>query len=342
MTTCWESLFRTEALHLKHSEDFIKECLDYSSVLRQNNLPVIFDLTHLSILLQTTEELLMADNNNSYDTFKFKKKSGGTREISAPHAYLKYRQEWIYHNILKPYNSGASVAAYGFVENKSILDNARCHLNKKWIINIDLENFFGTITREQVRSCFSTMGYVDCVVEALTSICTRYNVLPQGASTSPALSNIVCKELDSDLMNYASSKGYSYTRYADDMTFSGDSVDTIPPIREIYEIIERHDFHINRHKTQIRKQGQKMSVTGLTVNDGVHVHRSYKKEVWRELHFCKRFTPEEHKLHIKLMFGQDTGYYKEWLLGRIMFIKSVDKECGQKMLTRFNEINWMF
>lgn len=107
--------------------------------------------------------------------------------------------------------------------------------------------------------------------------------------------------------------------------------------RNIEGIIYQHGFLPNKSKTRIRYKGSRMEVTGLTISNGLHVPKEYRKQVFRELYFAKKYGPDDHCKRT----GNEKGYFKEWLLGRIMFVRSIDKEAGDRMLQTFNEINWM-
>lgn len=138
------------------------------------------------------------------------------------------------------------------------------------------------------------------------------------------------------LYNLAQKRNVRYTRYADDLTFSGD-LDHLPNIRLIARIIKEEGFNINWEKVNIYKKGGLQSVTGLTVSDGVHVHRSFKKEIKKHLYCCLKFGVDAHIKHLGL---ENKRFYKEWLLGKINFLRSIEYEFGQTLLYDFNKISW--
>ena len=149
--------------------------------------------------------------------------------------------------------------------------------------------------------------------------------------------NIIASKMDEMMLEYCKKRGIIYTRYADDLTFSADSDVKVPLIEDIYKIVYSNGFKVNRMKTKVRYKGCKQEVTGLTVTNGVHVSQKYKKEILRELHFCKKFGVYEHYQHLKTT----KGLYKDWLRGKIMFVRQIDPACGNKMLEQFNELNWL-
>ena len=346
MERTWESLFIEEAKSCGHSEQYIQLCLDYASTLKNNNLPVIFDVEHLLDYYwkgQFPRANACCQFDWAYRNYPIQKKTGGLRKISAPNPTLKWCQHWIQHNILEHVVGRLSSSVHGFVQNRSIQTNALPHVNSEWIINIDLKDYFDSIPQKKVLDFFLQLGYEDSVSEFLSNVCTKFScvtyqkALPQGAPTSPLLANFLTINLDKDLERLAQELDMRYTRYADDITFSGLQKSSPITPRSIEDIIYKHGFRPNKSKTRIRYKGRKMMVTGLTVGNGVHVPKEYRKQIFRELHFAKKYGPFDHCQRV----DNDKGYFREWLLGRIMFVRSIDKKSGDKMLTLFNNINWL-
>lgn len=346
MMDTWESLFKECAAKDNHSDEYLKACLEYAGKLHQRNLPVIFDFVHLAMYLGCYSETLsgiVANVEGHYKEYKIRKKSGGERQIEAPDVILKEMQRWIYINILCK-NESIKNCVHGFMpsfKNKNkvrgILTNAAPHAGHDWLINIDLKNFFPTIKLDWVNECFASLGYEEEVVKTLTALCTYKSRLPQGAPTSPMLSNIIATRMDEMMLAFCEKRGIVYTRYADDLSFSANYDVEPPSVEEIYKIVYQNGFVVNRRKTKVRFKGCRQKVTGLTVTNGVHVSKSYKKEIWRELHFCKTFGVYEHYQHM----NTQKGLYKDWLRGKIMFVRQIDPTCGNRMLEKFNELNWL-
>lgn len=343
----WEKLFVEEANERHHSEDYIRACLDYATRLKTRNLPIIFDQKHLGLILNIHEGLLDQRNFDGYYRSYYirKKHRHGVRLISSPVHWLKQVQRWIYTNILLK-DSSVSPNAFGFLpkgyagrSDITIKTNAEVHVGQNWLINIDLKDYFPSIHRDRVYGYFESLGYTAEVVEALTKLCIRNGTLPQGAPTSPMLSNLICSPLDSRMEEIAGAYNAHYTRYADDLSFSG--TDGRPPISLIYLEITACGFIPNYSKTKIRHSGQRRMVTGLTISDGVHVPKKYRDEVLRELYFCKKFGVESHIEMHRAVHNSQQGFYKEWLLGKIMFINSIEPETGKKMLDIFNNLSWL-
>ena len=346
MTDTWESLFKERAVENNHTEDYMVACFEYAGNLHQRNLPVIFDFVHLAMYFKCSSEVLkgvVANVERHHDEYKIRKKAGGDRPIEAPDYLLKDIQRWIYINILCK-DTSINDCVHGFIPKsmnkdkvRGVLTNAAPHAGHDWLINIDLKNFFHTVKLDKVKDYFSSLGYEDEVVKTLTALCTYKSRLPQGAPTSPMLSNIIASTMDVMMLKYCNKRGIVYTRYADDLTFSANSDVEVPPIEDIYKIVYLNGFKVNRMKTKVRYKGCRQEVTGLTVTNGVHVSQRFKKEILRELHFCKKFGVYEHYKHL----NTTKGLYKEWLRGKIMFVRQIDPACGNKMLEQFNELNWL-
>ena len=343
-----------------HSEDYINECLRYASNLTQNNLPVIFSPRHLELILGITNLKSIIDNRQFYyQYYQIKKRSGnGFRQIVVPFDNLKAIQEYINSEILSKVSIHES--AKGFACGQSILQNALPHKNAPAILNLDLAKFFDTIPEWRVYRLFKSLGYAKNLSVDLAKLTTvqlpdeyimkfsesemkSYRrlvkngeaVLPQGAPTSPSLSNLILQGLDKRLSALAMKLNVQYTRYADDITFSGDLAN-LPKIKLLRHIIKDEHLNINWQKVGIYKKGRKQLVTGLTISNDVHVHRTFKKNIKKHIYCCIKFGVENHKKHL----GIDLGYYKEWLLGKIYFIKSIEPKAADQMLADFNKISW--
>lgn len=142
---------------------------------------------------------------------------------------------------------------YGYVRGKSVAANAAMHLNKAIVLHVDLRDFFGSITYDHVIDAFRYLGAAQAAAEILAKICTFDGSLPQGASSSPTLSNVALRKLDRDLLDVATRHGATYTRYADDLVFSGHDV---PPMREISSIIHSYGLEVNEGKTRRQLRGR--------------------------------------------------------------------------------------
>lgn len=218
----------------------------------------------------------------------------------------------------------------GFIRKRSIISNAKQHLAKKYIFSIDIKDFFESIPYDKVVLAFQNIGCNIDVAKSLSKICTLNNFLPQGASSSPIVANLVCKKLDSDLCCLGQKYSACYTRYADDITFSGD---TFPQLAEIELILKSNDFSINNGKVRTMKRGHNQYVTGLTVFDSVspRVPRKIKKTLRLILYYAKKFGIEEHLDRQSNNNSWLREYEKSRIEGWINFITSVEPTLGNKM-----------
>ena len=242
---------------------------------------------------------------NRYKTFQIRKKSGGLREINAPCYQLGvilYITNILFKAIYTP-----SSSVTGFTEGKSVVDNARVHASHHYVFNIDLKDFFPSIPQARVwaRLQLPPFNFTQEIANVVAGLCCHFNkehtdcVLPQGAATSPLLTNAICDILDRRMRGVAKRFGLHYSRYADDMTFSSmhnvyqdGSVFRL----EIKRVIEEQGFRMNEDKTRLLRDGQRQEVTGLTVNSVVNVSRQYISDlrwilsVWEREGYAKAYS----------------------------------------------------
>jgi retron-type reverse transcriptase len=233
------------------------------------------------------------------------KRSGGSRVILAPKRELKSLQRRALADLVG--KIPVAQAAHGFVPGRSITTNARLHMGKRVVIRLDLKDFFPSITFPRVRGVFIAHGYSYAVASALALLCTEYDREPfdregerfyvsvgprhlvQGAPTSPALANLVAWRLDRRLMGLAAKYGFSYTRYADDLTFSGDDPAIAGRlITNVRRIVADERFTLNDAKTRVARRSRRQVVTGLVVNDQVATPRQLRRRLRAMLHNAQR------------------------------------------------------
>jgi RNA-directed DNA polymerase len=181
----------------------------------------------------------------------------------------------------------------GFVPHRSIGKNAKLHLGARLVLHVDLQDFFDAIRFDAVVRAFGVLGFAPPLAELLSRVCTLNRQLPQGASTSPALANLVCAGLDVDLKRIASSNDCTYSRYADDITISGD---TLPETESIAAIVAAHGFRLRDEKCRIQRRGRTQYVTGLTIADTTmpRVARVQKRRLRLEMYYATRFGLANH------------------------------------------------
>lgn len=237
-----------------------------------------------------------------YKSFTRSKKRGGVRTIDAPNDKLKALQRAVLRRLLNPLKP--HIAATGFVRGCSIVDNARPHVGRAVVINLDLEDFFPSIKAARVEAFWRAVGWDAEAARILTAICTLDGALPQGAPTSPALSNLVCRKLDERLFALADHFDGDYTRYADDITLSFPAFGRNQPLRRhsgrptkgwksrsegavsrrlltwVRQIIEAEGFKIQlKKKVRVQRAHQRQTATGLLVNEKVNLPRAVRRMI---------------------------------------------------------------
>lgn len=315
----WKAFYQSKGLE----QAFITECLNYARVLLKQDLPVIFDLNHLSVLLALDKDYLYSTIYGSaahYRTFQIPKKKGGYRELSAPHHTLKYIQTWIYTNVLSKVK--INYCSHGFCPKKSIITNAKVHVDNQSLLKIDLKDFFCTITINQVITVFKNLGYAPKVAFYLASLCCLNNTLPQGAPTSPSLSNIVAKQMDYRLLKLCKKLGFKYSRYADDMAFSGTKI--TPDFADyVKKIINNCGFVVNENKVKLYKGEGAKILTGLSLsNNQIRVPREYRRTLEMELYYIKKYGLGEHMRRKRIK----NPNYLESMIGKVEYWLMVEPD----------------
>ncbi|MBV7440726.1 reverse transcriptase family protein [Weeksellaceae bacterium TAE3-ERU29] len=306
-----------------------------------------------------------------YRSFTIKKKSGADRLIHAPEKGLK--------SILRPLNfilqciDDPHKSATGFVLDKSIVDNAKKHIDKPYVYNIDIKDFFHSFTKSWVKYGFMTAPFnlgkeKEDLAFLLASLCTHpfeidgkiQNVLPQGSPTSPTITNILCKRLDRRLSGLAKRFGATYTRYADDITFSAmynifkeeenpqlnekGRYDNF--IAELERLITQENLIIKEEKVRLQNKDARQEVTGLVVNDKVNVRRRYVKQLRMWLYYWEKYGYNKASEIFSRDYKADKGHVKKGtpnfanvLDGKLQFLKMVKGEQDatyKKLKERFD------
>lgn len=232
-------------------------------------------------------------NNPVYKHYAIRKKKGGERQIYAPEKKLKSVQKRLNYFLQAYYLWMKPNEVHGFIVNPhylgthcNIVENAKVHIGKKHVLNIDLKDFFPSISARQVKNIFysSYFNFNEQVSTALTLLTTYEGKLPIGAPTSPVISNFICLKLDNDLKEFCNANGLLFSRYADDLTFSSDTLISNDTVLDIINLIKRNNFHINEKKLRLKSSNRKQTVTGLTVNEKVNVDRKLLKKIRAMLH----------------------------------------------------------
>ena len=307
---------------------------------------------------------------NLYCSFTVPKKNGKPREINAPNKELKAIQRKLAYILNLVYHIKPS--AYGFVQGKGIKENAKKHVKKKVILNIDLKDFFSQIHFGRVRGMLISKPY-SIGVEAATVIAQLAcydGKLPQGAPSSPILTNMICSPLDTQLTRLAKKYGLVYTRYADDITFSNynhnlpkaiikGELDNLVLGRELEKVLKKNSFTVNPEKIFLNNCTVRQEVTGLVVNKFPNIKREYIKELRAIIHNCSKEgiyeTAQEYivKGHCRNKYIIDNRdnlkyknkiifWFKSVLKGKVNFIQDIRGSEDYIFLKYAKELNQLF
>lgn len=341
----------------------------------QYQLPGILSLNHLAKRSDVSYIFLRKKVEHGYfygyRMFSIGKRSGGRRLIFVPDFELMCVQRWINTHILK--NIPAHPCSFAFSKGNSIVKCANRHLGARWMIKIDILGFFESISEIQVFRVFKDLGYQPLVAFELARLTTvhvgslspRYSdkvwrsrnshtaissyqndvlgYLPQGAPTSPLLSNLVMKRLDGKIESFAKQEGLIYTRYSDDMTFSTRSKkysrqQARKVIHAVGEFLSKNGFRLQHRKTTVVPPGARKMVLGLNVDgDKLNLRREVKSLLRMHLYFLNKDGPTAHAENRKF----DTIWgMKCHIRGLIDYANMVEPKYARKLLAQFDKINW--
>lgn len=285
-----------------------------------------------------------------YARFTIPKRNGKQREICAPNWQLRHVQQTILHKILS--NVPVHDCAHGFVPGRSIVTNAQPHVGSRLLLKFDLQEFFPTITYARVIGLFTSLGYYgrtvrfsrdddSCnVAPTLARLCvyawnpkewiTSY--CPQGAPTSPTISNLICRGLDARCEGLAKACGGRYTRYADDLSFSFPTDDvSIGRFRWwVDQICHQEGFYVNHSKFRLMRSSRRQTVTGIVVNDCLRVPREQRRRLRAILH-----DAEQNGLQAA---ARGRAGFKSWLQGYVAYVNMVHPDEGQELMARVRDL----
>lgn len=291
------------------------------------------------------------------------KRSGGARLLEAPKSRLKSLQRRILQDILDAIPPHP--AAHGFRQGRSVLTHARLHGGQETVIHFDLRAFFAEVHPARAFGVFRAAGYPEEVSRTLMGLCTNRvplsvlreaprptnarevealfhlrrrlseSHLPQGAPTSPALANLCAFHLDVRLEELGNALGATYSRYADDLTFSGDgklagAAERLE--RWVGEIAREEGFSLNPHKTRVMRASSRQAVTGVVVNQGVNVARDEFDALKATLHNCVRHGPASQ--------ARGLEHFREHLQGKVAWVEHLNPRRGETLRRLFEAIDW--
>jgi RNA-directed DNA polymerase len=275
-------------------DDEISALLEYTNRLSRQGLPVIFDERHFAQLVGYDITLLFAISNSPhrfYRQFSIAKRGGGLRNITEPLPALKSISRWIQKNITDKLLY--SKAAKAYIKGTGIKDNARLHKGQEKILKMDIYDFFHCCTSRKVFDILQEIGYSRRVSGLISSVVTVDGGLSVGSPASPGLANYILYEFDRNILNFCRTHKVRYTRYSDDMTFSG-SFDHKIIIDYVENTLKKYAFRINSNKTKIMLQNNLQIVTGIVVNRKLNVRRSERRRLLQEAYYIDKYGINEH------------------------------------------------
>lgn len=334
-------------------------------------IPYIHSVHHLAQLSHSSVQFLnsiVRRYGEYYTAYSIPKRSGGNRFIHSPCDELKSLQRWIHSEILT--HLPVHRSCYSYHKNGSIFECAKKHCGSKWLIKFDIENFFDTINEVEVYRVFRKAGYKPMVAFILARVCTykpisinknkknwvQFNTnsdilpygkkhirffgkVPQGAPTSPMLSNLVLKGLDEKLCNYSQMRGGIYSRYADDFFISFSQGDfnrkqVSQIIGKVAAIVKMYGYNLNKTKIKVIPPGSKKIVLGLNVNgEEVQLSKEFKGRIRAHLYGIQKFGIDKHAVHRKF---NSIFSMIDHIVGLINYSKQIDPIYGNRKFTELS------
>ena len=304
--------------------------------------------------------------NKKYISFEIPKKTGGERKIDAPDRYLKKIQRRI--NLLLTLFFHPRKSAHGFVEKKSIVTNSEIHVGQRYLLNIDLKDFFPSVHFGRIHAVLQLrifynkaktpnpeykltdklFGLHPEIAKIIANFCCFNGKLPQGAPTSPIITNIVSQRLDYKLVRLAKENHYFYTRYADDISFSSRKRGfNMSFMQSLESLIKEEGFDVNHKKTRVQKRTGRQMVTGITVNKKKNLSRDYIRKIRAMLNNWEKMGYKKAHERFASFYPDEKGYIRNRsipelesvLRGKLMFMGMVRGNDDQIFLKYQNQFN---
>lgn len=284
-------------------------------------------------ILEWLSSSLPVGEDRLYNRRPSRKRHGGMREIFEPLPPFDAITKNLHRSFTAQLPYEAPDHVHGFVRGRSTVSNASQHLGKKCVLRVDLEDFFPSISAAMVKASLQENGYEEKAAQLAVSIVTIAGKLPIGLSTSPFLSNMVFLSTDRSLAEYAQSEGLSFTRYVDDLTFSGEATDRHR--EDIYRILDDAGWSVNTRKTVFMRRGGPQYVTGLYVGepDRPRIPPKTKRRMRWILHMMSKFGYET---YMEEFHGEDEEMHRRRLLGWACYIAAVEPDVGYPLLRAFH------
>lgn len=335
-------------------ENFDEKSLDvFLDIETNRQLASALDISYKNLIYN----LYKLPNESKYEIFEIRKRNGGMRQICAPISGIKHIQKKL--SIILNYLYKPKYCAHGYVIDKSIKTNAQVHVKKRIVVNVDLKDFFPSINFGRVRGLFKSypFNFNDDVSTVLAQICCYDGCLPQGAPSSPMLSNYICRRLDNQMLDLSHKCKVDYTRYADDLTFSTNLKELPKEIGlikdnmlllsdKLINIIESNGFNVNKEKVRYTLKNNRQEITGLIVNTHINVSRKYIRHVRAMLHAWEKYGLEDAaKEHFEKYnyknktVDNDALFFVRELSGKIGYIKEKNSSVYRNLYKRIKALD---
>ena len=285
-------LAQRQDLHKLFLEQLHTALQDRPKVAACLELALLSDITILPNLLRFAEDLHSASHHTygsqlsgHYETYLRPKRSGGKRLVAVPSVPLMFTQRRLLATVFD--RAELHDAAHGFVKGRNTVSNALPHVGKQLVVNVDIRNFFGSTRYPLIRNaCRAALNYsaTPRAVALLAELCSFHGSLPTGAPTSPAIANLILRSFDASVTNATRQRGVAYTRYADDLTFSGSGHEPVHIIPFVERLLAEMDYELDSRKTNLFRKGRRQEVTGLVVNHRPSVSRTYRRKLRSAIH----------------------------------------------------------
>lgn len=337
----------------KEKEEQEKIAAQFLSLKDPNELATLLKITPQSLVYW----LHRAPEVKKYRIYNIPKKNGKDRTITAPQSGIKYAQTNL-AEILGYVYDPSKKSAHGFIKDRSTVSNAEVHTNKRYVFNIDLLDFFPSINFGRVRGLFMAWPYnlPSNICTVIAQIAVHNNQLPQGAPTSPVISNMICAKMDKELSKLASKNHAYYTRYADDITFSTnrkkfpksigilDQEGKVIIGDQLHSIIQSNGFEINSNKIRLHRKDTRQQVTGLVVNKKVNLNRTYIRQVRAMLHAWEKYGLKEAQKEYNEKYSRQPDIdfnFDNVVRGKLAYIKMVRGSADpllKKYVQKYNSL----
>jgi len=321
------------------SESDADEAVAYAESLLRHGFPVVFDVAHVAFATGVSARTLgaiRAHPERFYRFFALRKSDGGSRQIAVPTPALRTVQDWLLRHVVTGFVPHD--ACHGFVKKRSIITNAQGHTGQRAVVRFDVRDFFGSVKRAQVYRLFRRVGYSVAVANLFADFTTYRDSLPQGAPTSPCLANMAAERLDHRLSRFAARNGLHFTRYADDLAFSGPTADTRKVKRTVELIMRSEGFAANDGKTRFMNQHQRQIVAGIVVNDRPNWPRSRRRWLRQEIHYLQEYGLHDHLSRR----GTSPVAYKARVYGHVYALKQLCPKEAQTYLRVLDTLDWPY